>query len=45
VNPVNTPVNAREEILRLAAEGIAQREIARRLDCSPSYVNKVVNGG
>ena len=42
---VNTPVNAKAEILRLASEGIAQREIARRLDVAPSYVNKVVNGG
>jgi len=51
--PVNTPVNGwtpeaiegglRGEILRLAAEGLGQREIARRLECSPSYVNKTVN--
>lgn len=54
---VNTPVNGwtpevieggtglRDSIMRLAAEGMAQREIARQLDCSPSYVNKTVNGG
>lgn len=51
--PVNTPVNGwtpelvegtvlREEILRLTADGIGQREIARRLGCSPSYVNKTL---
>ena len=51
--PVNTPVSGRnpgaaalrEEILRLAAEGTGQREIARQLGCAPSYVNKTVNGG
>lgn len=52
--PVNTPVNGwtpeaiegglKGEILRLAAEGLGQREIARKLECSPSYVNKTVNG-
>ena len=44
--PVDTSVNGlRDEILRLAAEGTAQREIARRLGCAPSYVNKTVNAG
>lgn len=52
--PVNTPVNGwtpeivegtglRDDIVRLAAGGMAQREIARQLGCAPSYVNKTVN--
>ncbi|MEE1784174.1 helix-turn-helix domain containing protein [Streptomyces sp. SP17BM10] len=39
-----TPERRRELILEAIAEGASQREAARRADCSPSYVRKVVNG-
>jgi hypothetical protein len=45
VNEVNTWASGlRDNIKLMAAGGVPQREIARQLGCSPSYVNKTVNG-
>ncbi|MQS18095.1 hypothetical protein F7Q99_39390 [Streptomyces kaniharaensis] len=45
-DPVDDEMTAhrrRQVILAAAAEGLSQREIARRADCSPSWVRKVIS--